>query len=230
MNRAGARRRNRAIARLEAVDRRARVATRAPGVTLTLKTERLQHCRAVMRIARLRRDTNHAPQCVLVWDVRRMGVRDAFAAVDRHEACHQTFVIPDSETLGRSFRRGLSDQVSFPPIQRSNRWDAPIDPRHHPFAGAAQPRTRILKKRQRSTGGSGVIAVVQVIRTGIIEVDGFLDESQTQHATIELGVTRTVSGDCGDVMNAVQLHGPTRRSREEPSDCCTGALRLLQHH
>ena len=223
MNRAGARDRRLTIARLETIDRRARLVPCTPGVALALKAQRLQHRRAAEGIARLRGDTNHAPQRVLIRHVRRMGVREALASVDHHEARNETFVVPDSETLGRTLRRGFSDQVSFPPVERSNRRDAPIDPRHHPFARAPQPRAWVLKKRQCSTRSSRVIAVVQVICTGIIEVDGLLDESQAQHTAIELGVTRTVSGDCGDVMNALQLHQTTRRCLEKPTDCCTGA-------
>jgi hypothetical protein len=47
------------------------------------------------------------------------------------------------------------------------------------------------------------IAIVQVITTGIIVVDGQLDEAEAENPGVEIDVPLRIAGDRGDVMDAV---------------------------
>jgi hypothetical protein len=52
------------------------------------------------------------------------------------------------------------------------------------------------------SGGACVVAKVEVIGAGIVEVDGALDESQAENLGVEVEIALCVGGDGGDVMEA----------------------------
>lgn len=51
-------------------------------------------------------------------------------------------------------------------------------------------------------GVADLIAEVEVVGRGIVEVDGLLDEPQSEHAGIECDVGAGIARHGGDVMNA----------------------------
>ncbi len=76
----------------------------------------------------------------------------------------------------------------------------------HPRPRPAGRHPRELEERQDRAGRAALIAVVEVVDVGRIEVDGLLDETQPQHARVEVDVRLRVGGDAGDVVNTVELH------------------------
>jgi hypothetical protein len=49
---------------------------------------------------------------------------------------------------------------------------------------------------------AGFITIIEVVGAGIVEIDGFLDEPQSQGTGVKVKVSQCVTGDCGDVVNA----------------------------
>jgi hypothetical protein len=53
-----------------------------------------------------------------------------------------------------------------------------------------------------------IVAEVEVVGLGIVEVDGALDQPEAEHAGIEVQVALGITRDGGDVMDAEDLsHG-----------------------
>jgi hypothetical protein len=69
---------------------------------------------------------------------------------------------------------------------------------------------------------SNLIAVVQVVRLRIIEVDGALDETQTQDTGVKVDIALRVAANCRDVVDA----GGRRGRRDHRAACFAGALAL----
>jgi len=51
-------------------------------------------------------------------------------------------------------------------------------------------------------GGAGVVAEVEVVGAGVVEVDGALDQAETEDLGVEVQVALWVGGDGGDVVEA----------------------------
>jgi len=51
-------------------------------------------------------------------------------------------------------------------------------------------------------GASRIVAVVEVVGSGVVEVDGLLDEAEAEDSGVELDVACGVAGDGGDVVDA----------------------------
>jgi hypothetical protein len=82
----------------------------------------------------------------------------------------------------------------------------------HPGAGAARPGARELEPREDRAGRALLVAEVQVVRVGGVEVDGLLHEAQAEDAGVELDVPARVAGDHRDVVHALELHGAPSQS------------------
>jgi hypothetical protein len=76
----------------------------------------------------------------------------------------------------------------------------------HARARAAASGPWELEPGQDRPGRAGLVAEVQVVGVGLVEVDGLLDEPQAQHARVEVDVRLRVSRDHGDVVEALELH------------------------
>jgi hypothetical protein len=64
------------------------------------------------------------------------------------------------------------------------------------------------EERHDAARVADVIAEVEVVGLGIVEVDGTLDEAQAEHPDVEVEVALRVAGDRGDVMDAEDFaHG-----------------------
>jgi len=85
--------------------------------------------------------------------------------------------------------------------------------------GPAAPRSQTLngKERQDRPRGADTVAVVQVVRAWVVEVDRLLDQTQSQQALVEVPIALRVGGHCGDVMDSRGLHvvRPSRGARED---------------
>ena len=70
----------------------------------------------------------------------------------------------------------------------------------HAVAGTAIRGARELEEGEDRAGRAALVAEVQVVDVGLIEVDRLLDQAQSQDARIEVDVARGVRGDRRDVV------------------------------
>ena len=97
------------------------------------------------------------------------------------------------------------------------------DPVHHPRAGPAGARVRVLEEGQIGARRGVLVRVEEVVDGRIVLVDRFLDHPQPQHARVEIDVARRITGDRGDVVNAFELHAPTPPVVPRSTRCCTAS-------
>ena len=62
------------------------------------------------------------------------------------------------------------------------------------------------KEGQDRAGSSPLVAVVEVIGSGIVEIHGFFDEAQPERADIEAEIATRGTGDRGHMMNSSVQH------------------------
>jgi hypothetical protein len=70
----------------------------------------------------------------------------------------------------------------------------------HAVAGLAERRAGELEEGQDRAWRAALVAEVQVVDVGLIEVDRLLDQAQAEHPRIEVDVARGVRGDRRDVV------------------------------
>src|SRR5262249_37494068 len=63
---------------------------------------------------------------------------------------------------------------------------------------------------QDGAGSANLIAKVEVVGLGVVEVDGAFDQAETEDAGVEVQVVLRVAGDGGDVVNAQDGGGHAR--------------------
>ena len=93
-----------------------------------------------------------------------------------------------------------------PELKRLLRRHPPAQPVDHSRAGPSARRVGKLEERQDRSRGSPLVAVVQVVDVGRVEVDGLLDQPQPQQTRVEVDVAGRVRRDARDVVDAVKLH------------------------
>ena len=76
----------------------------------------------------------------------------------------------------------------------------------HARARAAGRGARVLEEGQVHPGGAVLVAVEEVVHGRVVLVDGPLDHPQAEQAGVELDVPGGVSGDRGDVVDALEPH------------------------
>jgi len=103
-------------------------------------------------------------------------------------------------------RNALAVQAGGPELDGGFVCDAPRDAVRHPAAVAARRGARELEERQHRARRRELVAVVQVVDVGLIEVDGLLDHPQAEDARVEVDVARRVGRDRGDVMESLESH------------------------
>src|SRR5258706_15379590 len=62
-------------------------------------------------------------------------------------------------------------------------------------------RSRPGEERQDRSGSSLCVAIIQVIASRIVEIDGHFDKTQPQQPAVEIDVLLSITRDGGDVMN-----------------------------
>ena len=91
-------------------------------------------------------------------------------------------------------------QACCPEVERLLGRHAPLDGVDHAVAGLAEGRAGELEEGQDRARGAALVAEVQVVDVGLVEVDRLLDQAQAEHARVEVDVARSVGGDRGDVV------------------------------
>ena len=108
--------------------------------------------------------------------------------------------------LGRLVRHALLDEAVGPEADRFLR---------HPErrllrladSGPSRRHMGPGEEGQDGAGPPGLVAEIEVIGAGIVEVHGLLDEPQAERPGVEVAVAAGVAGDRGDVVDAVLGHG-----------------------
>src|SRR5690349_20766652 len=80
------------------------------------------------------------------------------------------------------------------------------------------------------TGPAGLISIIEMIAARIVEIDGLLDETQTQIARVEREVLQRIACDGCDVMDARHLSFLRSRMRPLPRPQISGSLDLRTIH
>src|SRR5215510_9229794 len=71
-----------------------------------------------------------------------------------------------------------------------------------PVAVASRCGVLPREEGEDRAGMALLVAVVEVVRAGVIEIDGLLHEAEPQDARVKLQVSGCAPGDGGDVMDA----------------------------
>ena len=77
----------------------------------------------------------------------------------------------------------------------------------HARAGPTRPGAGELEPGQDGSRRALLVAEVEVVRLGRVEVDRLLHQPQPEDVRVELDVPLRVAGDHGDVVHAFELHG-----------------------
>src|SRR5215510_11046409 len=83
-----------------------------------------------------------------------------------------------------------------------------------PVAVASRCGVLPREEGEDRAGMALLVAVVEVVRAGVIEIDGLLHEAEPQDARVKLQVSGCAPGDGGDVMDAG--HGVANSCRVGP--------------
>ena len=103
----------------------------------------------------------------------------------------------------------LRGEPVVPELDRILRRDPQDDAVHHPATGPPRPCVGILEEREIAAGAALLVGVEQVVDRGVVLVHGLLHESEAQHADVEVDVAGGVTGDAGDVVDALEPHRVT---------------------
>ena len=91
-------------------------------------------------------------------------------------------------------------EALLPELQRCLARDPELDRVDHARAGSARLRAGELEPGEDRPGRALLVAEVQVVGLGRVEVDRLLDHPQTQHTSVEIDVSLGVAGDHRDVV------------------------------
>ena len=196
----------RRIVRVEAAADRA---ARLPG---RLADGREPECSLEQRPARIRlgREGAHAVEALqreLGGDLRVAGDERRVRCLDDGELEPEPLRVLEPEPVALAPRRDPHvREARGPEVERLLRGDPEGDRVHHPGAGTAAAGARILEERDVGAGAALLVGVEEVIDGRVVLVDSLLDESQSEHAGVEVDVAGCVAGDAGHVMNAFEAH------------------------
>src|SRR6266576_3034689 len=73
------------------------------------------------------------------------------------------------------------------------------------------PHTGPREKSNNCPWSARTVAKIEMIASWIVEINGALDQSQAEHLRIKIQIALRVTGDRGNMMNAVQFHFVIRR-------------------
>jgi hypothetical protein len=113
----------------------------------------------------------------------------------------------EDAVVGALGRDALVGQARGPEVERLVGGDAPLDGVDHAVAGLAPLRPGELEEGQDRARRAALVAEVEVIDVGLVEVDRLLDQAQAQDAGVEVDVAWGVGRDRGDVMQTLECHG-----------------------
>ncbi len=78
----------------------------------------------------------------------------------------------------------------------------------------AEPARRHMVPREEGEDGAGragLIAIIEVIGAGIVEIDGLLHQPQAEGLGVELDIAARIAGNRGDVVDAMVVHDSALR-------------------
>ena len=189
------------------------LAARLPArLAVRLELERLlEEAAALLRVVRVGADAVEALQRELLRHLRMVGDQRLVRALAGDQGVPQALGVAEREgaVLVALAGDALVGQAALPEVDRLGRGDAPADGMHHPGAGLALPRARVLEEGDVVARRALLVAVEEVVDGRVVLVDALLDEAQAQDAGVEVEVARGVAGDRGDVVHAVELHAAT---------------------
>ena len=79
--------------------------------------------------------------------------------------------------------------------------------RHLSAPAHAPAGTGPWKKSYDCSGAPNVITEIKMVAAWVVEIDGALDETQTQRLGIKIEIRLRIARDRGDVMDASAAHG-----------------------
>jgi hypothetical protein len=143
----------------------------------------------------------------LVRDLRMVGDQRVVGRLDDRELEVEALRIAEVEPALAAFDvDAFSGQPIVPELDRILGGNAEDDPVHHAAAGASRAGVRVLEEGQIAAGAALLVGVEEVVDGRVVLVDGLLDEPQAEHADVEVDVAWGVSGDAGDVVDALEAH------------------------
>jgi hypothetical protein len=101
----------------------------------------------------------------------------------------------------------LAAEPLRPEVDRVLGGDAPDDAVHHPGAGPAPLRPRILEECDVRSGRALLVGIEQVVDGRIVLVHGLLHQPQAEDAGVEVDVSGSVPRDRRHVVDSFQAHG-----------------------
>ncbi len=132
------------------------------------------------------------------------------AAVVDDELERQAFRVVEDE---RAVVALAADSL-LPEVERLLGRDAERNAVHHPRAGAAARRVRVLEERDVRAARATLVRVEEVVDGRVVLVDRLLDEPEAEDAGVEVHVARRVRGDARDVVDPLELHACILRMRQ----------------
>ena len=135
----------------------------------------------------------------------------------------ETFGILEAERLAVGLDLvALRAQPLGPELERVGRAHPPDDGVHHPVAGLAEPRVRVLEEGDVGARVPLLVRVEEVVDGRIVLVHGLLHEPEPENAGVEVEVPGRVGRDARHVVDAVEPHVASSSSfAAARSDSCT---------
>ena len=193
----------RRVVRVEAA---ALLAARFPAVTAWLEFERLlEQLTAALGIRRERAHAVEALQRQLGRDLWMLRGQRLVARLDHRELVAHALGVDERQPVVLP-REDVVVEALLPEVHCVAGRDPPPDGMHHPGAGAALARARVLEEGDVGPRVATLVRVEEVVHGRVILVDGLLDEAEAEQADVELDVSRRVGRDRSHVVDAFELH------------------------
>jgi hypothetical protein len=191
-----------------AQERVALVAAQRPfRAAVVAEAQRLQKRRAGVGPRRVGAHAVEAQQRVLGRHVGRAGGQRSVVGGHRVQLVAQALEVGEGQRVAVALGGdALVAQARRPEGERVGGGHAPLDGVDHPRAGVARRCAGELEEGQDRAGRAALVAEVQVVDVGLVEVDRLLDEAQPEQARVEVDVAWSVAGDGGDVVQALECH------------------------
>ena len=113
---------------------------------------------------------------------------------------------PSGSWISTAAELALAARALGPEVERLLGGDAEDDAVHHPVAGAAARRARVLEEGDVGAGAAALVGIEEVVDGRVVLVHRLLHEPQPERARIELDVRRRIAGDARDVVDSFEAH------------------------
>ena len=155
-----------------------------------------------------------AAQGDLLRHLRVVGDQRLVVDLDDQQLVLEALGVGEDQAVALAPRLGpLVGEPLLPEVERLVRADPPDDPVHVAGAGAAGRHARELEEGEVGAGAALLVGVEEVVDGRLVLVDGFLDQSQSEDAGVEVDVVLRVRGDRRDVVDSLKIHRSLPGSR-----------------